>query len=106
MMVMVAAGGTGFGMTMGFTTVFAGGFQFQCRVVDAVFSQFSTDVLLHVVGITIGDDVHSSIVAVAVHTPDVNVVDILYSANFAYMFLKLVDTDAGRRLFQKNIQAF
>lgn len=55
--------------------------QFQSGVVDSVFLQFLTDLLLDPVRIAVCNNVHSRVIGLPVHAPNMNMVYIQNAVN-------------------------
>ena len=72
-----------FHMAVLFMAMFAGCFQLQSGVDDAMLPQLPAHSVLNVVRVTFCHNVHGGIVAVAVHAPDMNVMHIQHTLNMA-----------------------
>ena len=84
----------------------AGSFELKGCMGNAVLGKFLSDGVLDVVGVTVCNYVQGGIVVVAIHAPDVNVVNILYAFEVRKMLAKLLNFDSVGRFFEEQINGF
>ena len=106
MMVMSVSSLVGGGIAGFFVTVFTRGFKFEGCVGNAVLGELLTDGVLDVVRVSLGDHVEGCVIVVSVHTPHVDVVNVLHALNMRKMLAKLGNFDAVRRFFEEEVKAF
>ena len=76
------------------SAIFSFGFKFKCCMTYAVFLQFRTDFYFDLVRIRICYNVHSCVVALTIHTPNVDVVNILYTVNLSNVSFNFININA------------
>jgi len=84
--------------------VLALGFQLQRGVPDAVLAKLLADFFLDLVTVAARNDVHCGIVALSVHTPDVDVVNVEDALDVRQVLADLLHVDAVGRFFQEQIE--
>ena len=84
----------------------ARGFELKCCVGDAVLCELLAYRFLDVMCISLGDNVERCIVVMSIHTPNVNVVNVLYTFDMSEMLANFVDFDAVRRFFEEKVDGF
>ena len=78
--------------------------QLQGGMRNTVLLQFLPNLLLNNMGIVVGYNVHCGIIAAAVHSPNMDMMDIKHAVNGRYMLFYLFNGHIGRGLDQKQIQ--
>ena len=103
MVVVMAESCMGVHMAMGFVAMLPLRFQFQGRMADAVFKQFLANFRLDFVGIRICDDMHGGIIALPIHAPDMNMVDIQNPLDPGDMRFNFLYIDTVGRFFKEQL---
>ena len=105
MMVVMSAFGVMDGAVV-LVTMLAWGFKFQRCVGYAVLGEFLADGFLNTVCVTLGNHVKRCVVVVTVHTPHVNVVNVLHTFNMRKMLANFIDFDAVGCFFKEEVNSF
>ena len=72
-------------------------------VSNAVLRELFPDLFLYFMSISACDYVHRSVIALSVHTPDVNVVNVKHTVDLSDMLAKLGYLDTVRRFFKEEV---
>ena len=78
-------------------------FQFQRCVPDAVFPQLFAHPFLDLVRVPVDHDMHRCVIALPVHAPDVNVMNVQYAFYVANMLLDFMEIYVAGRFFKKEL---
>ena len=79
---------------------------FKGHMANAMFLQLPTNEPLDLVGISVRDDVHSGVVILAIHAPNMDVVYILHTGNFGNVFLKFLHIYLAGRFLKNQLDGF
>ena len=87
-------------------TMLIGGFEFKRCVRDSVLCELLANSFFNLVCVSLGDNVERCIVVISVHTPYVDVVNILYALDVGKMLANFIDFNAVRRFFEEEVDGF
>ena len=103
-MVMVSASGVSFDMAVLLMAMLADCLEFKCGVTNTVLMQLLADLLFNFVRVCTGHDMHGGVIALSVHAPDVDMVDICNAVNVHDVLSDFGNTNAVRRFLKEQIQ--
>ena len=89
-----------------FVAMLTRGFELKRCVRDAVFCEFLADSFFDVVRVSLGYHMERCVVVVPVHTPHVDVVNVLHAFDVAEVLAKFGNFDAVRRFFEEEVKRF
>ena len=84
----------------------AGGFKFEGCVGNTVLGKFFANGVLDVVRVSLGYHVEGCIIVVPIHTPNVDVVNVMHAFDMCQVLADFVHVDAVGCLFEKEINGF
>ena len=82
MMMVMGVSGNWFRVAILLVAMLAGRFELDGGVGDAMLLEFFAEGSFDFYGVTFGDDVESGVVMMAVHAPDMDVMDVFDAGNF------------------------
>ena len=95
-----------FGVAILFVAMLARSFEFKCCVNYSMLCKLFPYGFLDSVGISLGYHVERCIIALPVHAPYVDVMNVIYTVNMAKVLANFIDFDAVRRVLQEKVDGF